>query len=76
MSIRKHWTQTIAGKKKQSQLQKLRWERHRASSAQMKETLMATDGVGQDMEALKTISEALKKLSPAGMKYLRQRMLG
>lgn len=72
MPSKKHWTQTIAGKKRQSQLQKARWNKHRASKAQVEEALTATDGVGQDMEALKTISDAMKRLSAAGVKYLKQ----
>lgn len=69
---RKHWTSTIEGRKRQSKLQKDRWARHRASKAQMQEALTATDGVGQDMESLRIITEAMKNLSPAGMKYLKQ----
>lgn len=75
MPIKKHWTQTIAGKRKQSNLQKARWERHRATQAQRDEVTSTTNGVGQDMEALNTIAEAMKKLSPEGLKYLKQRIV-
>ena len=72
--MKKHWTQTVAGKKKQSMLQKARWEKHRAFKARTAEAISTTQGIGQDMEALNTIFEAVTKLSVDGLKYLKQRL--
>jgi len=79
---RKHWTQTVKGRKRQSDLQKARWERHRAGiSTEMKAAKhFAANGVasfgdaGKEMTIIKGILKSFRKLSPAGINYVKERL--
>lgn len=73
---RKHWTQTIEGKKRQSQLQKARWDKHRAEKS------LTTNGTsrntyqhpGKELTLIIGIMKSVKKLSPAGVSYVKERL--
>jgi len=62
----KHWTQTRAGRKRLSELQKARWARSRNGAAPT-----------QELDAFEIMAQTLElyaKLPPAEKNYVRQRI--